>query len=511
MNNASEKYLYTPTNNKSADQLNVWMAFPGPESFAMSSLGYLWLFKQLDEQPEINAERINTETTSTLTLPKDVDMIGFSYSFDTDFVNIFSILDKYKIPFRSEKRSDGFPIIFAGGPVVTANPTPYEAFFDFFIIGDGEVLNNKVVELYKSKLNKDKFLKELSNIEGIYVPKYKKNIVKRTEKLSKCIYTPIISSGSYFPNTFIVEIARGCANRCGFCLASYINLPLRCVPYEEIVTSIDLGLLHTDKIALLGAQLSAHPDFEKICEYIYQKSKNENRNIEMSISSLRIDAVTPKIIKILSALGQKNITLAIEAGSDRLRKLINKNISKEQLFNAINIAKSAGLKGFKLYGMIGIPTETQEDINELISLAKEIKTRYKGFDISFGFSTFVPKPHTPFQWCGREDLKSLEKKGQYLEKELRKIGIPATVSSPKWDYWQAVLSRGDNSFAEFLELIYKNGGKLGAYKQAAKTLKIDADKYAYKNILTEETLSWDFINMKPGKDFLIKEHKRLLT
>ncbi len=508
MQTEDDIYLYTPK-KQIGNTVNVWMAFPGSNAFALSSLGYMWLSKQLEERSDINIERINTETASTAIKPKDVDLAGFSFTFDTDFINVFTILDRFNIPLRSSDRGENTPVVFAGGPVVTANPAPYEAFFDFFIIGDGEVLNEKVVDIYAKSKDKDSFLRKISNIDGIYVPKYKRTVIKSTEKLSECIYTPIISPKAYFSDTFIIEISRGCANRCGFCLASYINLPLRCLPCQNILEAIDLGLGKTDKIALLGAQLSAHPDFEKICEHIFNKHQTENPKIEMSLSSLRVDAVTPKITKILSELGQRNITLAVEAGSERLRKVINKNLTKKQIFNAVDIAQKHGIKGLKLYGMIGLPTEAKNDIEELIELAKEIKTKYKSFDLSFGISTFVPKPHTPFQWYGREDTKSLEKKSQYIQKELHKLGIQASVSSPKWDYWQAVLSRGDSTLSDFLELVYKKGGSLGAYKNAAKELNIDADFFAYRNIPFDETLPWDFLTFKPGKDFLIKENKRL--
>lgn len=511
MTSTGETFLYTPNTCTNAD-INFWMAFPGPQSFALSSLGYLWLFKQLDEDESINVERIYSDTTSTKIQPQDVDFIGFSFNFDTDFMHIFSILDKYKIPLRANKRGEGYPYIFAGGPVITANPAPYEDFFDFFIIGDGEKVNYKVTQIYKENkdLDKKEFLELISKLDGIYVPKVSGKVKKVTEKLNNSIYTPILSEKSFFPNTFIIEAARGCANRCGFCIASYLNLPLRCLPIDDILQNIDLGLKYTNKIALLGAQLSAHPKFEEICDYIYEKVQN-GQEIEMSVSSLRVDSITPNILKTLTACGQKNITLAIEAGSERLRKVINKNLTKEQIFTAIQTAKEAGLKGFKFYGMIGIPTETQEDIEEIIKLAKEIKQTFKGFDISFGFSTFVPKPNTPFQWIGREDTKSLEKKTNYIKKEFHKIGVQASISSAKWDYWQSVLSRGDNTLGEFLEEVWALGGKLGAYKSAAKKFNIDTDKFAYGNFPVDTVFPWDFIELKPGKDFLIKEKDRLLS
>ena len=395
---------------------------------------------------------------------------------------------------------------------MSANPEPYKEFFDFFIIGDGEDVNLKVIDICKENQDKSKdtILKLLSEIEGVYVPKYPQKVKKLTKKLSECIYTPVLSENAFFKNTFILEMSRGCANRCGFCLASYLNLPLRCVPYNELIKTIDLGLKYTDKIALLGAQISAHPHFHDVCKYIYEKIQNGEK-IEMSVSSLRVDAITSDVIKTLVAGGQKNSTLAIEAGSDRLRKVINKNLTENQIFEAVKIARANGLKGLKFYGMIGLPTETQSDLDEIISLAKKLKKENKGFDISFGFSSFVPKPNTPFQWIGRESTKSLEEKSNFLKKELHKLGITAHISSIKWDYWQAVLSRGDASLNDFILKVYQYGGKLGAFKKAAKELKIDTNSFATENYDFTKSLPWDFIEIKPGKEFLIQENLRLVN
>lgn len=505
-------YLYTPNNSKSAE-FNMWMAFPGPESFALSSLGFLWMYKNIDELEDINIEAVYSDTKEIRTKISDLSLIGFSFTFDTDFLTIFSMLEKYHILLKSVDRDESFPLVFAGGPVVSANPEPYSEFFDFFIIGDGEDVNLKIVNICKENKNKSKqeILDLLNEIEGVYIPSFAPKMVKKlTKKLEECIYTPIISERAFFKNTYILEVARGCANRCGFCLASYLNLPLRFMPYEDIITAIELGLLHTNKIALLGAQLSAHPQFDKICEHIYKKVQG-GKKIEMSVSSLRVDAITPEILKTLVATGQKNITLAIEAGSERLRKVINKNLEESQIMQAVETAVNAGLKGFKFYGMIGLPTETMEDIDEMIALASKIKHKYKGFNISFGISTFVPKPNTPFQWCGRENSKSLEAKASYLKKEMHKLGIDVSVSSAKWDYWQAVLSRGDKSLCDFVLETYKLGGKLGAFKAAAKKFNINTDYFALENYDFDTALPWDFIDIRPGKEFLIKENNRLLS
>ncbi len=489
----------------------MWFAFPAPKSFALSSLGYLWLFRELDMREDVNIEMVFSDSKTTEIMRNKIDLIAFSISFDMDFIEVLNFLDKNNYAYKASERSETDPLIFAGGPVISSNPAPYSEIFDFMIIGDGEGVNEKVVSVCienKAKPKKE-ILKMLSEIEGVYVPEINVKVKKKTAKLAGCIYTPIISDMAYFKDTFIIEVVRGCANRCAFCLASYLNLPIRFPDYEQIINTIELGLKHTNKIALLGAQVTAHPRFKDIINFVHTKIKN-GANIEMGISSLRVDSFTPDIVQALVDAGQKNLTLAIEAGSERLRKIINKNLSEEQIFKAIDVAKQCGLKGIKFYGMLGLPTETMEDVEEIVKLAGKIKKLHKGFDISFGFSTFVPKPNTPFQWFGREEEKSLEKKSNYIKKELHKIGVKSTVSSSKWDYWQAVLSRGDEKLSDFMIEVHKNGSKLGAFKKASKNLGINTDYYALENYSYDKELPWDFIEITPGKEFLEKESRRLL-
>lgn len=509
----TETYLYERKLNKNTD-FNVWLAFPECESFSLSSLGYLWLFKELDEDENIFVERICTDTKKTKLRIDEVDAIGFSFSFDMDFLKVFEILEKYNIPFKSsERRGKNYPLIYAGGPVVTTNPEPFKDIFDFMVIGDGEGVGVNIIDTcykYKNE-NFDILFQKLSEIEGVYVPEiynFNNPVKKSYKKLDTPVYTPILSDNSFFPNTFIIETSRGCYNCCGFCTASYLNLPARFVEYEKIIEAIELGLKHTNKIALLGALVSAHPKFDDICDYIYKKVK-AGANIEMSISSMRANTLTPDIIKTLVATGQKHITIAIEAATERLRKIINKNITEEQIFNAVRISKENGLKGVKIYCMLGLPTETQQDIDEFIRLAKDLKKEFKGFDITFSFSTFVPKPHTPLGWSKREDTKSLEKKINYLQKEFHKIGMGAKFSSPKWDYYQTVISRGDSDLTDYLIEVYKQGGKLGAFKNSAKKLGINLAKYTTDGF--EIGHKFTPIDMKPGVNLLLKEYNRLIS
>ena len=234
-----EKYLYERSLNKKSDY-NVWFAFPECYSFSLSSLGYLWLYKELDESQNVFVERIATDTQKTVLKPDEVNAIGFSFTFDMDFVNIFSMLEKYNIPLKSKDRTGKHPIIFAGGPVITANPELYKEIFDFMVIGDGEELGVDAINICSEYKDEDYniLFKKLSELDGVYVPKIHNlhNPVKKSyKKLNEPIYTPILSEDSFFSNTFIIETSRGCYNCCGFCIASYLNLPVRFVSYEKII------------------------------------------------------------------------------------------------------------------------------------------------------------------------------------------------------------------------------------------------------------------------------------
>lgn len=507
--NSSYKYLYAPI-KADKNAFNLAMCFPGPESFALSSLGYLWLYKLMDEREDVNVFNVDTENGYDALPNTPIDAIAFSLSFEMDFTGAFEILEKLNIPIQAKERGT---LVFAGGPVITSNPAPFFDFFDFFLVGDGEELLGNVIDVLKNNKEtpKDTVLKKLAEIDGVLVPSLRNTTHKVTHKINKCVYTPIISSRAYFPDTFIIEVERGCYNRCGFCLASYLNLPVRFVSYEEITEKIELGLEYTSNIALLGAQISAHPDFDKICRYAIDKIE-AGENINLNFSSLRVDAVTPDVLHLLKLSGQKTFTIAIEAATDRLRKIINKNLEEEQILNAVKLASDAGLKGIKFYCMLGLPTEKSEDIDGFITLGKKIKQTDKKLDLTFSFSTFIPKPHTPFQWAAREDNSSLEKKQKYLTKELAKIGVKSKFTSVKWDYCQTLISRGDETLSPYLYQVYKQGGKLGAYKSAAKDLKLDTDYFVTREFDTEKKLPWDNIIIeRPGKDFLKKEYNRLMN
>lgn len=499
-----EKFLYNRLNKKEP-KLNVWFMYGAIESFAMASLGYLSIFKMLDSDSELYVERIYSDT-KTYEIPLDcLDLAGFSMSFEIDILTIIKMLKKYQIPLKNSERNEDTPLIFAGGPVLMANPKPYQEFFDFISIGEKCSLKLALDELKKcTNLKRDEKLKRLSEIEGIYVPKYPKSKIKITRDNLKdeIVYTPILSEKSYFKDTFIIEIERGCPKMCKFCLASYLNIPTRFVPYKKVIEAIDFGLQHTNKLALMGAYVAGHPDFDKIIEYI--SSRFEDNPIELSISSLRADLADENLIKLLVKCNQKTATIALEAGSQRLRDYINKNLSDTQILNTLALSQKNGLKGIKIYTMIGLPTETDEDIEALINLAKKMKAQVKKiggmFDITISTSTFIPKAQTPFETVDRTDKKTLEKRLNYLKKEFHKMGVTFRPSSIDWDIIQSVLSRYDESLADLLIEVVEKGGNLGAFKQTWKDFSkkglIMSFEQASKLPFNKENPKWKFIQTK---------------
>ncbi len=512
----NEILLYK-TNKTKKTIYNVWCAFPAIYTFGMSALGYLTVFKYIDSIDGIFAERIFTDTDRTVLKPENVDLISFSVSFELDFIGILNIMKKYNIKFLAKERKENEPLIFGGGPVLSANPEPFADLFDFIIIGDAEPCIKEIIEtlINNKKLSKNEKLELLEKIEGVYVPSRYNKVKKVSASLCQCVSTPILSEKSFFPNTYIIEVERGCPQKCGFCLTSYINTPVRFCPYQEIIDKIDEGVKYTDKIALLGALICAHPKIDDICQHIID-IVDSGKNLEVTVSSLRADYVSDKTLEMLKKCGQKTATIAIEAGSERLRNVINKKLSDENIFNVIDKMVHYGFKGLKIYGIIGLPTETYEDLDSFVNLIKNIKHKYKSFNLIPSFSTFVPKAHTPFQFAKREDTKILEKKNEYLKKQFAKIGIKVRTGSAKWDYIQSLLSRGSRELTPYLIEVFNQGATLGDFKRVYKEFEKNGllkNSYiiALNEIKSEIELPWDFIEYPHKKQALVCEYQRLLN
>lgn len=503
-----EKFLYE-SKIKKDPKLNAIFAFPAIENFAMSSIGYLSIFKTLDEMEDVFAERYYSNSKSTITPIQKVDIIGFSFSFEMDIFQIMKMLEKLKIPLLAKDRSEEHPIIFVGGPVSTSNPIPFEEFFDFFNVGDSNIpeVVRKIVE-NKEKTKKEK-LKAIKDIKGIWVPQFgkEKTIERHIEEIKEPTATPILSDKSYFSNTYIIEVERGCPKMCKFCLASWHNLPFREGNLEKLKEKIEFALKHTNKIALLGAYVAGHKDFDDIMAFI--REKNKISPIEISISSLRADLVTKETIETLVECKAKSATIAIEAGSEKLRKAINKDLTNEEIEATFECATKYGLKGLKVYMMVGLPDEDENDIKEIIELLKKLKKKHKTLDLSVSLNTLIPKPHTPYELIKRENKKSLEKKINYIKKHLHILGIKLNPISVEWDGVQSLISRYPKSLAEYLICVHKEGAKLGAFKSCWKNFakKYNLKKYdeaiefPFEDELDDNSkLPWDFIKINNLKE-----------
>lgn len=535
-----ETFLYQPA-HPLPEAIGVGLLYPYTYAVSMSSLGYLNLFRQLDENPTVNARRITTDDMH-LQPVHNLDLAGFSFSFELDILEVLRMLDFYHIPLYACER-DQEPLIFAGGPVVMTNPEPYADFFDFFIIGEGEEVLNDLIAAYRSIqhiASRQEKLKALAlMVPGLYVPSLyevtygdsgeilaiqptleglpfpiEKRLVLDMD--SVIVSTPIVTQDTVFSNTFLVEVMRGCAHRCRFCLASYSMLPARGPSLSHLLERIENGLQYTDKIGLLGALIADHPEFDALCDVLKSKP-----NIQVSAASLRADTLTPHIAETFKHGGQQNITIAVESGSESLRKRINKHLKTDAILQAAETTFKAGIPGLKLYMMAGLPDETQADLEETVSLVKRIKKQNPQLKLHVGCSTFVPKAATPFQWMAREDSKVLQEKQEFLRKSLVKT-CDFRPSSPKWDAVQALFSRGDRRLAPFIVEFSRQGANLGALNRTLKQFKQSAvkvdlpplDWYALRKRDHLEIFPWDVLFLGVSKETLYKEsglEKAVLT
>ncbi|MFX1592761.1 MAG: B12-binding domain-containing radical SAM protein [Promethearchaeota archaeon] len=437
-------------------------------------------------------------------LPDDFDILGFSLHFENDFKNILWILEKSEIPLSFQERhkliSEGkaqFPIIIAGGPVVTSNPIPLSKIFDFLFIGDAEQslkLFFEVFQLYKEqKIFFREFLEKVGLIEGLYIPaldnKAKRAIVKNLDESP----TPIIqliskSSGdkTIFESNFFLEVNRGCPYKCKFCISSFHNSPFRNRSYENIKEAVENGIRYSnfETISLIGSCVSSHPKFKQICEFII---KNEKR---LTIPSIRVEHINRDIIQIFEQANIKTITIAPEAGSESLRFSLGKMISNEKIISVLTLIRDSQIKNIKLYFLIGLPDEKEENIVDIINFLKSLDNL--GFErnsLRVNVNPFVPKLNTPYEkeinFYLKENIQELTKKFQMLERELKglasiKMKFKNFKLILKNARLQTIISLGNREVSDLILSYYYNGATLGALNKAEKELNFSIDNYILK-------------------------------
>jgi len=520
----AERLLFTPATPET-NAIPLIFAFPNEYTVGITSLGYQVVWATLAMRSDVQVSRLFTDTYEPL--PRQPEILGFSISWELDYVNILNLLESLEIPIRSINRDDSHPLVFGGGPVLTANPEPFADFFDVILLGDGENLLGNFIEAYKEVRNASRQtqLQALAQVPGIYVPslytaEYQSLdgeissiqpisseipgvIQKQTYRGNTLSASTVVTEKAAWENIFMVEVVRSCPEMCRFCLASYLTLPFRTASLEgSLIPAIEKGLQVTNRLGLLGASVTQHPEFETLLDYI---SQPKYEDVRLSIASVRTNTVTEQLAKTLAKRDTRSLTIAVESGSEKLRQIINKKLHNDEIIQAAINAKTGGLTGLKLYGMVGIPGEEPEDLDATVAMMQSIKKAAPGLRLTFGCSTFVPKSHTPFQWFGVN--RQAEKRLQWLQKQLKPQGIDFRPESYNWSIIQALISRGDRRISQLLELTRNFGDSLGSYKRAFKQLKGQIpglDYYVHNNWSHDQILPWSHLQGPLPQSTLLK-------
>ena len=525
-------------------KLTVCLVYPNHYRTAMSNLGFQSVYAILNSYPDVVCERAflpepdeareyARSRTALVSLESrrpvaDFDILAFSVSFESDYLHIPPIFAAAGLPVFSAGRDERHPLVMAGGAALFLNPEPVADFMDLICLGEAEALLDRLLELFRTNegMARPELLRAAAALPGMYVPAAYRVTYEGERQVSRehepwapasvercwaqdldrhATVSEVLTSATEFGDMYLVEISRGCPRGCRFCAAGFIYLPYRRRSLETLRAAVLRGVELRGKVGLVGAAVSDYPEIDKVCRQIVEHGG------KVSVSSLRIDAIDEEMIGLLKASGHKTVALAPEGGSQRLRDLIRKGIDEEQILSACDRLISRDMLNLKLYFIIGLPTETMADLEELIGLVARIRERVVAAarsnrrlgEIVLSVNPFVPKPFTPFQWCGMEDAKSLETKGRFLRQATGKMAnVRLLMESPKDASLQALLSRGDRRLAPLLVAAHESGN----WRRAAKSLGIDTDAYTQRFIRLDEQLPWDFIDHDKAR--LVDEHRR---
>lgn len=534
--------------------ISVALAYPNRYFVGMSNLGLQSIYnilnrrndtvaervflpdkEDIDEYRRTNAKLFSLESQIRIS---DFDILAFSVSFENDYPNILSILNLSGIPLESSNRGNEYPLVIAGGVCAFFNPEPISSFVDLFVIGEGEEVIDEFMDLYKrlknDSLTKTTLLAKLAQIEGIYVPRFYRAAYKKDGTFKGIVIEPglpqrikkrwvkkidryttknwVTTPDTEFGNMSLVEVSRGCKWSCRFCLEAFVYRPLRFRGIKLIRDEIINKKTGMEKVGLVGATISSYPYFKELFGGL---SEAKNR-IKISVSSLRADSLSSDLIRILAESGHKTIALAPEAGSERLRKVINKGLKEEEILSGIETISENGIPNIKLYFMIGLPTETASDIDAILILARKAqelmlkvgRDKRRIGRLTLSINPFIPKPHTPFQWFPMDHVKSLAGKLRYLKKGISLLNNTKIIYElPKWSYIQTLLSRGDRRVGAIIlnQFMFK-----GNWNAACRQSNLDTDFYVYRKIGLDEALPWDHIDPGIKKEVLIREHMRTI-
>jgi radical SAM superfamily enzyme YgiQ (UPF0313 family) len=516
-------------------RLRVALAFPNTYFVGMSNLGFQTVYSLfnaedgivcerafLPPKSELEALRASTEGLVTLesqTLVREFDIFALSVSFEWDYTNVLTLLRLAGIPLRAEDRTRHDPIVMIGGAVTFVNPEPLALFADIIAAGEGEALIPPLVQAFREAGDRDDLLRRLVSERGFYVPafydvNYAENgtiagfvpkagtdapaVVRkaaiRTAEAADPPATRVFTPETEFGSRFLIEVVRGCANLCRFCWAGYNYLPVRAFPKDRILARAKEARAYSDRVGLVSIALCDHPEIEEILTRLVEMGYS------ISPASLRLDDLTPTILRLLRESGERTITIAPETGSDRLRRVINKTITNDEILAAADMIFSAGFENLKLYFMLGIPTETDEDLVAVRDLTLQLRdimlayARPRGHvgRIVGSVNPLVPKPGTAYQWLPMEDDASVERKIGRMRSLMADIdNVYFNIKSERHSFYQALLSLGDRRVAPAIEAAERNGGN---WRAAVKEAGVDADFFVFRDRSHDEVLPWDIID-----------------
>ena len=524
----------------------VAIVYPNTYFVGMSNLGLHIIYEEINLRNDSVCERIflpekkeleaydKTKTplmsVETQRPMHQFDVVAFDVTFEMDYFHIPLMLRHGRVPIMGKDRTEFDPIVIAGGPCATFNPEPFADFIDAFIIGEGEGIVSRVLDIIRDGkmegLDRHAILRQLADVSGVYVPslyvpiyseegEFKgydiaegvpKTITRHFEMLTSGGETVVATNYTEFGAMYIIEVARGCGRHCRFCMAGYCFRVPRVRPLEILKEGVDRAEKLGKKVGLMGAAISDYPEVDELVNYIRSK------DMRYSCASLRADSLTQAVVDGLADSGQKTITIAPETGSERLRRVINKGISEEHLQNAATLSAKSGIQHMRLYIMIGLPTETDEDIEAIVGLAERTQAHMaevgcKG-RLTLSINPFIPKPFTPFQWMAMDNQKTVEKKLQYIKKALQKNRrIEVLVESPKEAYIQGVLARGDRRLGAVLVACAADRGSK-SFKSEMKAAGLDMDDMNYRERSFDEFLPWSHLDMGMDEGYLEMEWKR---
>jgi len=549
--------------------IKVALAFPDLYEIGMSYQGFKILYDIINKRKDALAERVFSiaEDMEKMMMKKSIplfslenyrplyafDIIGFSLQHELCYTNVLHLLDMGNIPLHAAERDINDPLIIAGGPSAF-NPEPLADFIDLFVIGDGEEIINEIIDVYQIWFKKGKIqpkkdlLKELNQLQGIYIPSFYivnylpdgmiKSFQKKEKEANSSIkkrvipdldaapfpVSPIVPNIDIVHNRITLEIFRGCTRGCRFCQAGMIYRPVRERSVDTLLELAEKSLEHTgyEEISLSSLSSSDYSQIGCLTEKLVDRY--QAKGVGVSLPSLRIDGFSVQLARQSQRVRKTGLTFAPEVGNRKMSNTVNKNVSENDLYQTVQFAFQEGWRRIKLYFMIGLPTETWDDIEGIISMIKKVevigkKVVGKKFSLNISINAFVPKSHTPFQWTAQEKEKQLKEKFNYIAKKIRSKSISYSFPDVRLSLLEAVFARGDRRLGKVLEEAYRMGCKFDSWreyfhfdswKEAFQKSHLDMSFYAHREKKKEEILPWDLIDCGVTKEYLWMEWEKAL-